>query len=761
MPHSVLVLEESALIQELIASALEDSSLTIHQEQQSDQFFKTAKQIVPDLIFISNSDHKQDYEVCRKFRNDADLEKTPLIILADSRDKLDENVLSQLNIDTHLRKPFEAAVLQEHVKQVIPSAFPVPAALAYQEAQSSNSPQQPLSEEISIFDDEMKDLIDNQSGEPAIKENDVPEVDFSEEVGNTEQLIDEELIGEEATMMETIVETETSLLEDTLSISEVPDDLESIDTSEFEELDLESSDEFIEDTGVEEEDVANLDLENEEIEDLSSEDADLELDEEEGLALDKEDADALAMGEDDSGDFVVELEEDTLEEVEEEGLELDEESFEDEMEMEEGLELDEESFEDEMEMEEGLELDEESFEDEMEMEEGLELDEDEAATLEEDEAGLDLAEEPGMESTPEKMPKEEDTLNQLKQSGLEDQMVQEQAESFDDVDDEFNNTPDFELEDNDDFLLEEEEALSTESADITEIDDLEPIVMEGIDSEELEFGTLADGGIDVDTIEIDLVDDDEVQDIDDIEEDFQNELDSESTDVRDLDSVLIEDEESAQLDSTGDNTLIDDGKSEFEDSLELEDDDEEIDMVLEEEDEIDEFEDALELEDDESPPQQLREGLVDIHLGLNDFKEELSVNDYDDSTEQHLRNDIIDIQLDLNDFEPELPDVISADDEELLEESPVVVHGPTVEMMEMDIHVLDITSEEQNINLDHPQDHFVLSDSETEKDFSMEEDEELLEEESLEMDIEMEEDEELLEEESLEMDIEMEEDEEL
>lgn len=117
MSKSILVLEENPEIQGLIASSLNWDQLRVHQESDPEEFVSRAKRLKPDLIFISNSDQHRDYQTCREIRGDEQLDKIPLVLLANSRDELDTETLRSLGIDGDLRKPFDASRFQDQVRR--------------------------------------------------------------------------------------------------------------------------------------------------------------------------------------------------------------------------------------------------------------------------------------------------------------------------------------------------------------------------------------------------------------------------------------------------------------------------------------------------------------------------------------------------------------------------------------------------------------------------------------------------------------------
>ena len=119
MTQIILVLEENIAIQLVIAASLKESDITIRQETDPDLFVQQTSDLKPDLIFLSNSDSERDYKTCREIRAESDLKNTPIILLANAKDEVDEHLLSELKINGLLRKPFEASMLKEQLSPFI------------------------------------------------------------------------------------------------------------------------------------------------------------------------------------------------------------------------------------------------------------------------------------------------------------------------------------------------------------------------------------------------------------------------------------------------------------------------------------------------------------------------------------------------------------------------------------------------------------------------------------------------------------------
>ena len=119
MTQLILVLEENLEIQRVIADSLKESAISVTQVSNPDFFVQQARDLEPDLIFLSNLDSDQNYRICREIRKEQTSKNLPIILLANAKDEIDEDILSELGINGLLRKPFEASTLKEHLSMFI------------------------------------------------------------------------------------------------------------------------------------------------------------------------------------------------------------------------------------------------------------------------------------------------------------------------------------------------------------------------------------------------------------------------------------------------------------------------------------------------------------------------------------------------------------------------------------------------------------------------------------------------------------------
>ena len=169
MTQLILVLEENPEIQLVIAVSLKESNITIQQESDPDLFVQQAANLKPDLIFLSNSDGERDYKVCREIRADSDLKNTPIILLVNAKDEVDELLFSELEINGLLRKPFEALMLQEQLTPFI--------TLDENFGSEPNEAEEEFLIDMSTIDNQLKEIEHGKNASDANIQEEAPQMD--------------------------------------------------------------------------------------------------------------------------------------------------------------------------------------------------------------------------------------------------------------------------------------------------------------------------------------------------------------------------------------------------------------------------------------------------------------------------------------------------------------------------------------------------------------------------------------------------------
>ncbi|MBT4286523.1 MAG: response regulator [Deltaproteobacteria bacterium] len=256
MYKTILILEESTLVHDLFESALpkENWNWNVEHEQQPGRYIDRTKDVQPDIVFLSNNDHKDGYPTVNALQNDHNLNNVPIILLTSARDKIDEKQLQNIGVSGFLRKPFESSTLQDQLEAVFEN-----------QKQNRSKNRKQVLDSINVIDDELLDIL-------ADKNDETMSIDQLEnELDITSQLLDDEVedLPEEVTLADdtlyeldqTEIEAEeTELVEleslepvdddldDELEILELEDgdlDLESINSAN-DEMDIEESSEFME-----------------------------------------------------------------------------------------------------------------------------------------------------------------------------------------------------------------------------------------------------------------------------------------------------------------------------------------------------------------------------------------------------------------------------------------------------------------------------------------------------------------------------------
>ena len=182
MSKSILVLEENSVIHGLVASALDMDGLTVHHEFNLAKYVERARMLQPDLILISNADQDNNYAILRQLKTQAGLGGVPLVLLANSRDRVDAAQLEEFKVAGLVRKPFEASDLQQQVSKHLNLIDMIGSAYEYRKSQSMRDEQlNPLSQ-IDALDPDIALLLQESGRAASFGGAAVPEVDFSAEL---------------------------------------------------------------------------------------------------------------------------------------------------------------------------------------------------------------------------------------------------------------------------------------------------------------------------------------------------------------------------------------------------------------------------------------------------------------------------------------------------------------------------------------------------------------------------------------------------
>ncbi|MFI5399696.1 MAG: hypothetical protein ACHQZQ_01420 [SAR324 cluster bacterium] len=183
MSKSILVLEENSIVHGLVASALDLDGITLYHEFNPAKYIDRARALQPDLILFSNADQENNYAILKQLKTQAGLSAVPLVLLANSRDRVSSEQLKGLNVAALVRKPFEASDLQLQVSKHLDLIDLVGSAYEYNRSQAVRDDGMDPLARLDVIDPEVAALMQDsaKAGAP-IPELTVPEVDFSSEL---------------------------------------------------------------------------------------------------------------------------------------------------------------------------------------------------------------------------------------------------------------------------------------------------------------------------------------------------------------------------------------------------------------------------------------------------------------------------------------------------------------------------------------------------------------------------------------------------
>lgn len=120
MPKKILVADDSVVIQKSIGITFAQEDYQVTFVGNGDEAFQKAKESRPDLILADTSMPKlSGAELCKKFRGEGDLRRTPIILLASASETYSAGQLKACGANDFVQKPFESTTLLEKVKTLL------------------------------------------------------------------------------------------------------------------------------------------------------------------------------------------------------------------------------------------------------------------------------------------------------------------------------------------------------------------------------------------------------------------------------------------------------------------------------------------------------------------------------------------------------------------------------------------------------------------------------------------------------------------
>ena len=116
----ILIVDDSLVEIKILQSILANSGHHITVARNGEEGERTAKTLVPDLIFLDVvMPHKNGFQVCRDLRKDARFATTPIVMLTSKSQDTDKFWGKQQGATEYITKPYEAeqiiAVLKKYL----------------------------------------------------------------------------------------------------------------------------------------------------------------------------------------------------------------------------------------------------------------------------------------------------------------------------------------------------------------------------------------------------------------------------------------------------------------------------------------------------------------------------------------------------------------------------------------------------------------------------------------------------------------------
>ncbi len=129
MGYKLLLADDSITIQKVVEMILSEQDYTIVSVTNGDEAFETAKKNRPDIILADIIMPGTDgYQLCKKVKEDPDLRKVPVLLLAGAYESFDTYKATASGADDYIIKPFESQELIKKVRECIErGSMPLPA----------------------------------------------------------------------------------------------------------------------------------------------------------------------------------------------------------------------------------------------------------------------------------------------------------------------------------------------------------------------------------------------------------------------------------------------------------------------------------------------------------------------------------------------------------------------------------------------------------------------------------------------------------
>jgi len=129
MPKTVLLADDSVVIQKLVGLSFANEDLKLITADNGDDALTRAREEKPDMVLADVvMPGTNGYELCRAIKQDPQLTHIPVLLLTGTFEAFDEDLASQVGSAGHITKPFEAQGLVDCVQELLASTPPPAAA---------------------------------------------------------------------------------------------------------------------------------------------------------------------------------------------------------------------------------------------------------------------------------------------------------------------------------------------------------------------------------------------------------------------------------------------------------------------------------------------------------------------------------------------------------------------------------------------------------------------------------------------------------
>jgi CheY-like chemotaxis protein len=159
MPKTLLLADDSVVIQKLVGLSFANLDVELMTADDGDAALSLARARRPDVIILDVvMPGRSGYEVCEALQRDPALAQIPVLLLTGTFEGFDEGRARQVGAVGHITKPFEAQVLVDRVTALFdaaatlpPHANPSPFSPAEESSERATDP-------FDLFEDDLADL---------------------------------------------------------------------------------------------------------------------------------------------------------------------------------------------------------------------------------------------------------------------------------------------------------------------------------------------------------------------------------------------------------------------------------------------------------------------------------------------------------------------------------------------------------------------------------------------------------------------------